>query len=247
MSAQSQTTSNKWLWLALIFGAMALVVLISLGTWQVQRLAWKEGLLATIEERTNQQPQALADVLAKLQAGEDIEYTPVNALGYFDHANEQHFFATFDGLSGYYVYTPLMLEADRFVFVNRGFVPFDKKDPTKRPESLVSLSQDVTGLARSVPDAKAGWVVPNNDIEKNVFHWKDLSAMIARTGKPADQFVPMFIDQDNEANPTQLPVGGVTIIDLPNNHLQYAITWYGLALTLIGVLGFYVARHRRGA
>ncbi|MEM8540050.1 MAG: SURF1 family protein [Pseudomonadota bacterium] len=247
MSAQSQTTSNKWLWLALIFGAVALVILISLGTWQVKRLAWKEALLATIEERTNQQPLALANVLAKLQAGEEIEYTPVKTLGYFDHANEQHFFATFDGLSGYYIYTPLMLEAERFVFVNRGFVPFDMKDPGTRPESLVSLSQDVTGLARSVPDDKAGWVVPDNDVEKNVFHWKDLDAMIERTGKPAEQFVPIFIDQDNKANPTQLPVGGVTIIDLPNNHLQYAVTWYGLALTLIGVLGFYVVRHRRGA
>lgn len=246
MSAGTQTTSNKWLWLALIFGALALVVLASLGTWQVQRLAWKEDLLATIEQRTNQEPMPLATVLAKMQSGDDIEYTPVTALGYFDHDNEQHFFATFDGLSGYYVYTPLMLQTDRFIFVNRGFVPFDKKDQATRPESLVSLSQDVTGLARSVPAEKAGWVVPENDVAKNVFHWKDLTAMIARTGKPAEQFVPMFIDQDNKANPTQLPVGGVTIIDLPNNHLQYAITWYGLALTLIGVLGFYVVRHRRG-
>ena len=246
MSAETQKTSNKWLWLALIFGAAALVVLVSLGTWQVKRLAWKEGLLATIEQRTTQEPLPLVDVLSELQSGKDIEYTPVKALGYFDHANEQHFFATFDGLSGYYIYTPLMLETDSFIFVNRGFVPFDKKDASTRPESLVSLSQEVTGLARSVPETKAGWVVPENDIAKNVFHWKDLSAMITRTGRPAEQFVPMFIDQDNKANPTQLPVGGVTIIELPNNHLQYAITWYGLALTLIGVLGFYVVRQRRG-
>ena len=245
MSAPTHTASNKWLWLALIFGALALVVLFALGTWQVKRLAWKEALLATIEQRTTQEQLPLADVLAKMQAGNDIEYMPITAVGYFDHANEQHFFATFDGLSGYYLYTPLMLEADLFIFVNRGFVPFDKKDPATRPESLVSLSQHVTGLARSAPAAKAGWVVPENDIAKNVFHWKDLSAMIARTGKPAEQFVPMFIDQDNNANPTQLPVGGVTIIDLPNNHLQYAITWFGLALTLIGVLGFYVVRNRK--
>lgn len=245
MSAETQTKADKWLWLALIFGALALVVLVSLGTWQVQRLAWKEGLLATIEQRTAQEPKALEEVLAKLKSGEDIEYMPVSTLGYFDHENEQHFFATFDGLSGYYIYTPLMLETDRYIFVNRGFVPFDKKDPGTRPESLVSLSQEVTGLARSAPARKAGWVVPENDIEKNVFHWKDIDAMIARTGKPREQFVRIFIDQDNKANPTQLPVGGVTIIELPNNHLQYAITWYGLALTLIGVLGYYVVRHRR--
>lgn len=245
MSADTQRSSNKWLWLALVFGAAALVVLVSLGTWQMQRLAWKEDLLATIERRTTQEPLPLDSVVAKLASGADIEYTPVQALGYFDHANEQHFFATFDGLSGYYIYTPLMLEKDSYIFVNRGFVPFDKKDQNTRPETLVSLSQDVVGLARSAPEAKAGWVVPENDLEKNVFHWKDLNAMIARTGRPSEQFVPMFIDRDNKANPTQLPVGGVTMIDLPNNHLQYAMTWYGLALTLIGVLGFYFMRQKK--
>lgn len=242
MSADAQKSSSKWLWLALIFGAAALIVLMSLGTWQLQRLAWKEDLLATIERRTTQVPLPLEDVYARYEAGEDIEYLPVETLGYFDHSNEQHFFATFDGLSGYYIYTPLMLETDRFIFVNRGFVPFDKKDQATRPETLVSLSQEVTGLARSAPTQKAGWVVPENDVEKNVFHWKDLDAMIARTGKPVEQFLPMFIDRDNKANPTQLPVGGVTMIDLPNNHLQYAITWFGLALTLVGVLGFYFMR-----
>ena len=143
------------------------------------------------------------------------------------------------------IYTPLELQDGRRIFVNRGFVPFDKKDQSTRPESLVQDPQTITGLARSVPTSKAGWVVPENDTAKNVFHWKDLDAMIARTGEPSDNFVRLFIDQDDTANPNQLPVGGVTIIDLPNNHLQYAITWYGLALTLLGVLGFYLVRQRR--
>ncbi len=245
MTSNVSETSSKWLWLAAIFGTIALVVLVSLGTWQVQRLAWKEDLLATIDERVNQSPLPLEAVLERFEAREDIEYTPVSAAGHFDHENEQHFFATLDGLSGYYIYTPLILDTDRFIFINRGFVPFDKKDPVTRPETLVSALQNVTGLARSAPAEKAGWVVPENNPEKNVFHWKDLQAMIGRTGKPAEQFAPIFIDRDNSANPDQLPVGGVTMINLPNNHLQYAVTWYGLALTLVGVLGFYFVRQRK--
>lgn len=249
MTAQATTEkkSRTWLWLALISGVIVLAILLSLGTWQVKRLAWKENLLATIEERTEAKPAALSELLKRYEAGEDIEYVPVETEGYFDHDNEQHFFATFDGMSGYYVYSPLMIEKDRYVFVNRGFVPFELKEPNARPETLVSFSQDVVGLARKAPKEKAGWVVPENDLEKNIFHWKDLDAMIGRTGKPTEQFLPFFIDQNRNANRAQLPYGGVTIINLPNNHLQYAITWYGLALTLVGVLGYYLIRYRRAS
>lgn len=237
---KSERHRIKWLWLALIFSAIALFILISLGNWQVRRLAEKETLLATIDARVDDAPLPLDDVIALEKAGENIEYMPVEAMGYFEHQYEAHFFATFEGMSGYYIYTPLRLLDGRRVFVNRGFVPFDKKEAATRPESLVSLSQDVTGLARSAPTKKAGWVVPDNDLEKNIYYWKDIRAMIAQTGLPQDDFVPLFIDQDNKANPSQLPVGGVTLIDLPNNHLQYLLTWYGLALTLVGVLGFYI-------
>lgn len=245
--AASPTNKKKWLLLALFFGTITLAVLVSLGTWQVKRLIWKEELLATIEARTADEPIALAELLKRFESGDDIEYVPVKTQGYFDHDNEQHFFATFDGLSGYYIYTPLNLEKDRYVFVNRGFVPYELKDAKARPETLVSFAQDVTGLARKAPEEKAGWVVPENDVEKNVFHWKDMDAMIARTGKPADQFLPFFIDQNRNSNRSLLPFGGVTMINLPNNHLQYAITWFGLALTLLGVLGYYLIRYRRGS
>lgn len=247
MSAQTSKKSNKWLWLALILGGIALIVLLSLGTWQVQRLAWKEALLATIQERTRQSPVAIGEVIDRLKSGKDIEYVPVTAAGNFDHENEQHFFATHNGNSGFYVYTPLYMSEAQVVFVNRGFVPYDRKTPSSRPDSLVAGTQTVTGLARSAPGSRAGWVVPDNDIAKNVFHWKDLTAMRDRAGLTVDQVVPMFIDQNDNADGKTLPVGGVTMINLPNNHLQYAITWYGLALTLIGVLGYYVLRNRREA
>ena len=80
--------------------------------------------------------------------------------------------------------------------------------------------------------------MPDNDLAKNIFYWKDLPTMAATAGLPAgDKLVPFFIDADKTPNPGGLPVGGVTIIDLPNSHLQYAVTWYGLAAALLAVAG----------
>ncbi len=78
--------------------------------------------------------------------------------------------------------------------------------------------------------------MPENDTAKNVFYWKDLAAMTASAGLDTARTVPLFVDADATPNPGGLPLGGVTQVDLPNNHLQYAVTWYGLAVALAGVL-----------
>ena len=94
----------------------------------------------------------------------------------------------------------------------------------------------ITGLARNPLPRKPSWVVPENEPDQNIFYWKDMQAMAARSGVPQDRLLPFFVDADDTPNPGGLPLGGVTIIDLPNNHLQYAFTWYGLALVLAAVL-----------
>ena len=97
----------------------------------------------------------------------------------------------------------------------------------------------ITGLARNPLAEKPSFIVPDNDPAKNIYYWKDLSLMARQIGlSQGDALVPFFIDADAKPNPGGLPRGGVTIIDLPNNHLQYAVTWYGLAATLAGVLSF---------
>jgi surfeit locus 1 family protein len=176
----------------------------------------------------------------------DVDYTPVTATGEFMHDAERHFFATWQGASGYYVYTPLRLVTGRVVFVNRGFVPFDQKDPKTRQQGQVSGPQTITGLARNPLPGKPSMMVPDNDPDKNIFYWKDLRAMAILSDLDVDRGVlPFFIDADARPNPGGLPRGGVTMIDLPNSHLQYAITWYGLAAALAGVMGvmFYRRRH----
>jgi len=234
-------------WLALVLGLAAFVVLIGLGTWQVQRLHWKEALLATIDQRIHSAPLPLADIEKKFAENGDVDYWPVTVSGQFMHEGERHFFATHEGESGFYVYTPLMLADGRVVFVNRGFVPYDLKDAAKRPAGQVAGEVTVTGLARNPLPEKPSSMVPDNDPAKNIFYWKDRDAMAASAGLPAGtSLVPFFVDADKTPNPGGLPVGGVTMIDLPNSHLQYAVTWYGLAAALAGVLGVWLLRSRRG-
>jgi surfeit locus 1 family protein len=231
--------------LLLFLGLVVFAVLLGLGTWQVQRLYWKEALLDTIGRRTHSAPQPLADIEREFAASHDVDYTPVTVTGTFLHQGERHFFATWEGDSGFNVYTPLQLDDGRFVLVNRGFVPYDLKDPAKRQKGEVAGKVTVTGLARNPLPGKPSMMLPDNDIAKNIFFWKDRDAMAASAGLPAGAvLVPFFIDADKTPNPGGLPVGGVTIIDLPNNHLQYAVTWYGLAAALAAVL---ILRLRRPA
>lgn len=233
--------------LLVVLALVALGVLLMLGTWQVERLQWKNNLVATIDERIQSEPRPLSDLETRLATTGDVEYWPVTVAGEFRYEGERHFFATHDGQSGYFVYTPLELDDGRFLLVNRGFVPFDRKDPATREEGQASGWMTINGLARDRLTEKPSFLVPENDPAGNVFYWKDIDAMAATSGvgSPSD-YLPFFVDANDAPNPGGLPVGGVTIVSLSNNHLQYAVTWYGLAAALCGVVGVWLWRQRRG-
>lgn len=228
----------------LLAAGLAFLALVSLGTWQLQRLQWKEALLAEIDQRIHSKPAPLSDVIPHFWQTEDVDYLPVTATGTFDNTKEQYFFATYNGATGYFVYTPLLLEGFHdarlanyeAILVNRGFIPYERKDPGTRAEGLVEGQVTITGLARNPLGEKPSRLVPDNDPEKNIYYWKDMVLMAQRAGIEGPGLVPFFIDANDAPNPGGLPIGGVTIIDLPNNHLQYAVTWYGLAAALIGVV-----------
>jgi surfeit locus 1 family protein len=223
---------------------VALAILLSLGTWQMERLAWKEGLLASIAERRAAPPADLAAIEALAKAGEDVDYRTVRITGTYINNKERHFFATHEGRTGYYVYTPLQLADGQVVLVNRGFVSFERKEPEMRKQGQLTGEQTVTGLSRAKLTEKPSWAVPDNDVAKNIFYWKDLDVMASSTGLDPARVVPFFVDADASPNPGGMPIGGVTQFDLPNSHLQYAMTWYGLAAALVVISGIFIFRRK---
>lgn len=232
----------------IVTGAIVLVmlaILLSLGTWQVQRLYWKESLLAQIDSRRNSAPVDLVAAEQVMAKGEDAEYLHVRVSGTFDHSRERHFFATFEGQSGFYVYTPLALADGRDLWVNRGFVPYDLKEAAKRAAGQVEGPVAMTGYVRNRLDAKPSSLLPDNEPAKNIFYWKDWQVMTASAGLTPAEVLPFFVDADAMVrNPGGYPKGGVTQFDLPNNHLQYAVTWYGLAVALMAVAGLMLFRRK---
>lgn len=236
MNEANREGRRTWrFWLALVLVPAALAILLSLGTWQVNRLHWKESLLADIQERSTAAPVDVATLERLLSTGEPVDYRHATAGGRYLHDKERHFLATFEGQSGFYIYTPLELADGRYLLVNRGFVPYDRKESAGRAEGQIEGAQTVTGLARAELTEKPSSLVPDNDEQANIFYWKDLSRMAASVDLPADRVLPFFLDADSTPVAGGLPRGGVTQIDLPNNHMQYVITWYGLAVALVAV------------
>lgn len=215
-------------------------VLLALGTWQVYRLQWKEALIAQIEARRVSQPASLDEIQDRWRETADVDYWPVRIGGEFEHAGEQYFYTTHKGAVGWSVYTPLRLRDDRVVMVNRGFVPDALRDPARRAGGQIEGFVELTGLARNPLSRKPNRFIPENQPEDGTYFWKDLQAMAQSAGITNDKLLPFFVDASRSEVPGGIPLGGTTIIAFPNSHLQYAITWYGLAAALIAVGGFFL-------
>jgi len=217
----------------------ALAVLVGLGLWQLQRLHWKQGLLAQIEARTKGPPITLEDAVALAREGRDPNYYRVRVDGRFHHAKERYRYAVSDGRVGWHIITPLETEDGDMVLVDRGFVPDELKDPSSRALGQVDKLVTVTGIVRS-PEIQ-GPFIPDNEPEANRWFWRDLAGM-ARSALPAGaiQVAPFFLDADKSEVPGGWPEGGQTRLETTNNHLQYAITWFLLGACLLIVYGLYV-------
>jgi len=225
---------------------VAFAVVAGLGFWQLQRLQWKEGLIAKIEARTKAPPIGLEDATAMAAQGEDPSYYRVRVSGRFDHAKERYLFALSDeGSAGWHVITPLETEHGETVLIDRGFVPDNLKDPASRPKGEVEGVVAVTGIVR-LPD-RQGMFTPDNEPEANRWFWRDADAL-TRSMFPGEaaRVAPFFLEAERGETPGGWPEGGQTRLDLPNNHLQYAITWFLLAAALLGVYGAYVWKAMAG-
>ena len=205
----------------------------ALGAWQLERRAWKLDLIARVEQRVHAAPVAAPAAMAgdgTAGDGTADEYRRVRASGHFLHDRETLVQAVTALGGGYWVVTPLRTAAGVTVLINRGFVTPDRRDPASRAAGRVDGETAVTGLMRRTEPG--GGFLRANDPGAGRWHSRDVAAIAAARGLPAA--APYFIDADATANPGGWPVGGLTVIDFPNHHLVYALTWFALGLMAIG-------------
>ncbi|MCY4002309.1 MAG: SURF1 family protein [Rhodospirillales bacterium] len=211
--------------------ASAFLILLGLGTWQMERLRWKESLLADITARAGATPVPAPDTASDLP-----EYTPVFADGVFRHDLELLLVPrTRAGVAGAHVLTPLVRPGAPAVLVNRGFVPVGFEPTVTRRAGNPSGPVRVEGLLRL--QHPPGPFVPDNDPAGGSWYSIDLAAMGEATGLELAGYV---LDAGPSRNPGGWPEGGQTNVSIRNTHLEYALTWYGLAGVLaacVSVLG----------
>lgn len=223
---------------ATLAAAIGVLLLIGLGIWQLDRLQWKGGLIA--ERQSRSQAEAIP-VPASDADGAALDFQHARAAGSFDHAQELFLAArSLNGNPGYHVVTPLRLADGRTLLVDRGWIPIERKDPAQRAEGQIEGPIEIDGLLR-LPRAQ-NWLEPDNEPQNDIWFWVDLPAMGAEIGVPPDRLLPFFLEAGPAANPGGFPIGGQSRTTLPNDHLQYAITWFALALALVGVWFFYCWR-----
>lgn len=200
----------------------------ALGVWQVQRLAWKRDLIARVDARLHAAP-----VPAPASASKADEYRRVTATGTFLHDKAALVQASTVRGPGYWVLTPLRRIDGTLLFVNRGFVP-DRRTAYDRPQEKAR----VIGLLRLAEPG--GGFLRANDPATDRWYSRDVAAIARSRNLAAANY---FIDARASAAPGY-PVGGLTVLRFPNNHLQYAITWFALAA--MTVAGYIIVMRQTG-
>jgi surfeit locus 1 family protein len=225
------------LWPTLI-SLPALVLCLGLGIWQMERREWKRDILDRIAVNQAAAPVALDELLG----GDPLahEYGRVTLSGTFLHDKEFYLGArSLKNTVGLQVVTPVRTDDGRIVLFDRGFVPEEKKDPARRAEGQLAGHVSLTGIVRRTQEQRQ--FAPDNVPERNVWFHVDVPLMRSMAGgKPDPKLDVFFLEADATPNPGGLPVGGQTRLDIPNDHLQYAITWFLIAAALVGV---YIAYH----
>lgn len=209
------------------FAAVCAVGFGGLGVWQVERLAWKNSLVAAVEARSTAVPLDLDLGDWAAIDPEASEYQRVSVSGQFEGDDTLSQAVTVHG-GGFWVMTPLALDDGRAVLVNRGFVTAAEREAgIARPDGAVVI----TGLLRaSEPD---GGFLRSNDPDAGRWYSRDVAEIGTASG--IHNLAPFFVDAD--ATGENYPIGGLTVLTFSNNHLVYALTWFGL--TLLSLFALY--------
>lgn len=221
-----------------LFTVPVFLILIGLGTWQIERLGWKEGLIA--ERKAGLQAPVVAWQEARNRLP-GLAWRRVSVTGQF--LNDREFLLaarSLNGNPGFHVVTPFATGDGTVVIVDRGWIPLNRKEPSTREAGRPEGPTTAVGVVRPAPTKT--WLTPENQPGQGVWFWLDLPTIAAATGLGDRLLTAVYLEADATPNPGGLPIGGQTRIDLPNDHLQYAITWYALAVALLVI---YVVYHRQ--
>ena len=190
----------------------------ALGTWQLYRLQWKMELISEITFGLNSTPIKYSNSIKK-------NYQRVVSDGFYNFKDQIFLYSlNHKGKPGYDVITPFETAGKEIVLVNRGWIPKELKE---LPE--INSTQDrtkITGLLRKI--YKANIFKPNNDIKGNIWFSVNLEDMEKFTGKKFSNFIIYLEDLE-----LKVPLPRTITVDVPNNHLKYAITWYSIAISIL--------------
>lgn len=242
-------TSGKFLALS-IFALLGTAILLALGGWQLQRMHWKEALLARLEARAAADPVALADAVERFtRSSEDpgvnaARFLKVTATGRYRHDAELHLYGIWNKQPGWRVVTPFATE-DAVVLIIRGFVPEALKNPDTRRGGQPDGAVGIIGRVRF--GEIQGSFIPDNAAPSNQWYWRDLAAMQATAGGiEGKAFLPFFIELEAPDHDAEWPQAApVKAAQLHNRHFTYALTWFGLAGALVVVYGLLFRARRK--
>ncbi len=215
----------------------AIVALLALGTWQLQRLEWK-GAIIDARETALAAPPMLAPAAfdPARHSGRRVRLS-----GRFLHAKELYSAPRpRDGRNGLRIVTPLRLADGAVVLVDRGWVPAERKSPATRRAGQIEGSVTIEGVIRA--PGQRGRFVPDNQPADNLWFSFDVSAMAKAAA--LERVRPYLVVAGPAANPGGLPLGRPYRVEIRNEHLGYAVIWYGLAAALLAIYILYARRAR---
>lgn len=236
-----------------VLALLLFVLFAGLGTWQVARLQWKLDLIERVDARVHAQPVAAPPASQWAQVSRDTdEYRRVRLSGRYllDYTTPVQ--ALSDLGAGFWLLTPFCTAEGHIVLVNRGFIASSGDIATRFPgrqagpvpcDTVSGPAVEITGLLR-ISEPKGGFL-RDNDPVGNRWYARDVAAIAAARGLPASSVAPFFVDAAKGQEPAGAagaPVGGLTVIAFQNNHLVYALTWYGLALMVAAAM-WWAVRH----
>ena len=228
--------------------AAAFAILIALGVWQLERKAWKENLIATLAELESAPPSALPPrgAMAKPRHQPPTNFAASRCAPSSCPAARPACIAPAAALredvkgTGYFAFSPARLPDGSTVVVNRGYVDNPNPDESLKPLALPGAAIDIVGALRW-PE-QPGWFVTPFSERQDLWFARDHRAMAARYGW--GEVAPFYVEMESPAPQGGVPRPGQLTVKLRNDHLGYALTWFGLAAVLLGVFGFW-PRSRR--